>query len=45
MKQYFTKTFFKFLFGFLLIIVAAFSLLAVAAHETPPPVDNVAQPQ
>lgn len=45
MNQYFTKTFFKFLLGFLVIVAGAFTLLAVVAHESPAPVDNVAQPQ
>jgi hypothetical protein len=45
MDKYFTKTFFKFLFGFLAIIGVSFTLLALMAQETLPPVDNVAQPQ
>ena len=45
MKQYFTKSFFRFLFGFLAIIGAAFLLLVILAHESPEPVDNIAQPQ
>ncbi len=45
MTKYFTKTFFKFLFGFLAIIMAAFAVLAVVAQDAPKPVDNIAQPQ
>jgi hypothetical protein len=45
MKRYFTRTFYKFLFGFLVIIVVAFSALAVLGLNNPQPVDNVAQPQ
>jgi hypothetical protein len=45
MNKYFTKTFFKFLLGFLAIVVAAFSLLALFANQPPKPVDNIAQPQ
>ncbi|MBY0472817.1 hypothetical protein K2Q00_00845 [Patescibacteria group bacterium] len=45
MQKYFTGTFFKFLFGFLVIIVAAFSVLVVLGQGAPKPVDNVAQPQ
>ncbi len=45
MHKYFTKTFFKFLFGFLVIIVGAFSVLVVLGQHAPDPVDNIAQPQ
>lgn len=45
MTKYFTKTFFKFLLGFVLIIMAAFSVLVVLGQNAPRPVDNIAQPQ
>lgn len=45
MDKYFTRTFFKFLFGFIFIIVAAFSVLIVLGQNAPRPVDNIAQPQ
>lgn len=45
MDQYFTKTFFKFFFGFLVIIGVAFGILIGASTLAPEPVDNVASPQ
>jgi hypothetical protein len=48
MDKFFTKTFFKFFFTFLVIISAAFGVLIYAASKEPPqvsPVDNVALPQ
>jgi hypothetical protein len=45
MKRYTTRTFFKFLFGFLVIIVLAFVGLFLVSSNTPKPVDNVALPQ
>ncbi len=44
MNKYFTKTFFKFFFGFLIIIGVAFGLLIGASMfvPTPMPVDNTA---
>ncbi|TSC68886.1 MAG: hypothetical protein G01um101456_442 [Parcubacteria group bacterium Gr01-1014_56] len=45
MNQYFTNTFFKFFFGFLVIIAAAFGILIGASAVLPPPVDSVAAPQ
>lgn len=42
----FTKTFYHFFFGFVVIIGAAFAVLIVAGNQpAPSPVDNVAQPQ
>ncbi|MGC9602288.1 MAG: hypothetical protein ABSE76_00885 [Minisyncoccia bacterium] len=48
MDRFFTKTFFKFFFAFLVIIGAAFGVLLYAASQESPqvsPVDNVALPQ
>ncbi len=48
MDKFFTKTFFKFFFAFLVIIGVAFGVLIYAASKEPPQVssvDNVAQPQ
>jgi hypothetical protein len=48
MNRFFTKTFFKFFFAFLVIIGVAFGVLLYAASQEPPqvaPVDNVALPQ
>lgn len=47
MKQrFFTKTFTKFFFAFVIIVGAAFGLLiTVAAIYPPSPVDSVAQPR
>jgi hypothetical protein len=48
MDRYFTRTFYRFLFGFLAIIVVAFSVLVVLGLNTPkelPPVDNAALSQ
>ncbi len=47
MNNYFTKTFFKFFFGFLVIISVAFGVLigASALSPAPVPVDNIAAPQ
>lgn len=48
MDKFFTKTFSKFFFAFLIIIGAAFGILLYAASQEPPavsPVDNVALPQ
>jgi hypothetical protein len=36
MDQYFTKTFFKFFFSFLVIIGVAFGVIAVASSMEPP---------
>jgi hypothetical protein len=45
MKNYFTKTFFRFFFGFLVIIAIAFGVLAAASAVMPAPVDNLAKPE
>jgi hypothetical protein len=47
MEQYFTKTFFRFFFGFLVIIAVAFGVLIVTSHLSPSPgtIDNTATPQ
>lgn len=49
MNLYFTKTFFKFFFGFLIIIGVAFGVLIGAslfvAQPAPAAVDNLASPQ
>jgi hypothetical protein len=47
MERYFTKTFFRFFFGFVVIIGVAFVVLAVASswRTQATPVDNVALPQ
>ena len=45
MNRYFTKTFYKFFFGFLVILAVAFGVMALTASVTPSPVDTVAHPQ
>lgn len=46
MNHYFTKTFYKFLAGFVLIIVAAFGTLMILGSRVPgAAVDNTAQAQ
>jgi len=45
MKRYVTGTFFKFLFGFLIIIGLAFVGIFLISANMPKPVDNVAVPQ
>lgn len=45
MKRYLTPTFFKFLFGFLIIVALAFAALAFVGSENAQPVDNIAVPQ
>ena len=45
MDRFFTKTFFKFFFVFLIIIGVAFGVLVYTAAQAPSPVDNVALPQ
>jgi hypothetical protein len=47
MERYFTKAFFKFFFGFLVIIAVAFGVLVVTSHMGPesPTIDNTATPQ
>ena len=47
MKRYFTPTFARFFFGFLVIIAVAFGIIMVASSQLPrtAPVDNVALPQ
>ena len=45
MKRYVTGTFFKFLFGFLVIIALAFIGVIIISANTQKPVDNVALPQ
>jgi hypothetical protein len=45
MNRFFTKTFFKFFFAFLIIIGIAFGVLVFTAGQTPSPVDNVALPK
>ena len=45
MDHYFTKTFFKFLFGFLVIIGVAFGILIGASSFMPKSVDNIAHPR
>lgn len=46
MNGYFTKTFYKFLFGFLFIIAAAFGTLMMLGTKLPNAnVDNTAQAQ
>lgn len=45
MKRYVTGTFFKFLFGFLVIIGLAFVGIFFISAAAPKPVDNVALPQ
>ena len=45
MDRFFTKTFFKFFFAFLVIIGVAFGILVFTANQNPRPVDNVALPQ
>jgi hypothetical protein len=45
MNKYFTKTFFRFFFGFLAIIAVAFGVLLTSTWVLPTPVDNIATPQ
>jgi dolichol kinase len=46
MDRFFTKTFMRFFVGFVLIIGAAFGVLALANNfEGPSPVDNLAAPK
>jgi len=45
MDRYFTKTFFKFFFGFLIIIAIAFGVLIGTSKIGSGPVDTVAYPQ
>ena len=45
MDRYFTKSFFKFFFAFLIIIAVAFGvLLFTASKATPSPEEQIAQP-
>jgi hypothetical protein len=44
-NNFFTKTFFRFLFGFAAIIAVAFLVLIVASYNQPKAVDTVAHPQ
>jgi hypothetical protein len=44
-KRYFTKTFYRFFFGFLVILGVAFGVMALSASVIPSPVDTVAHPQ
>ncbi len=45
MEKYFTKSFFKFFLGFLVIIGIAFGVLIVSSSYFPAPVDNLAKPE
>jgi hypothetical protein len=45
MDRYFTKTFFKFFFVFVVIIGIAFGVLVFTAAQTPPADQQIAQPQ
>ncbi len=45
MNKYFTNTFFKFFFAFLVIIALAFGILIGASSVLPSPVDSVASPK
>jgi len=44
MPRYFTKTFFKFFFAFLVIIAVAFGVMLVTASQIPAPQQQIAQP-
>ena len=44
MDRYFTKGFFRFFFGFLIIIAVAFGILLFTASQTPQPQEQIAQP-
>jgi lipopolysaccharide export LptBFGC system permease protein LptF len=44
MDRYFTKTFFKFFFAFLVIIAVAFGILLFTASQTPQPQEQIAVP-
>jgi len=44
MDRYFSKTFFKFFFVFLIIIAIAFGVLLVSASHMPAPEEQLAQP-
>jgi hypothetical protein len=43
-NRYFTKTFFKFFFVFLVIIAIAFGVLLFTASKMPPPEQQIAVP-
>lgn len=46
MNRFFTTTFFKFFFAFLIIIGVAFGVLVFSAgQQAPQPVDNIAVPK
>lgn len=45
MSKYFTKTFFRFFFGFLAIIALAFGILITTSQFSTPAVDNTAAPK
>ncbi|HXK31668.1 MAG TPA: hypothetical protein VJZ94_02985 [Candidatus Paceibacterota bacterium] len=47
MDRFFTKTFFRFFFGFVVIIAAAFSVMIAASHlgAQDDDLDSVAHPQ
>ncbi len=45
MDRFFTKTFFRFFFAFLVIIGVAFGILLFTASKVSPTIDNVAAPQ
>jgi hypothetical protein len=44
MNRFFTKTFFKFFFAFLIIIAVAFGILLLSASQMPAPQEQLAQP-
>ena len=45
MNRFFTKTFFRFFFVFLVIIGIAFGVMLYTASQVPPSVDNIALPR
>ena len=45
MQKYFTKTFFRFFFGFLVIIAVAFGILIAVSAFNPTAIDNIAKPE
>jgi hypothetical protein len=44
MSRYFTKSFFKFFFAFLIIIAVAFGILLATASRLSAPQEQIAQP-
>ena len=45
MNRYFTRSFFRFFLGFVVILAIAFGVLIGASTQMPKSVDNVASPE